>query len=213
MGFWSSVGSIVSSTFSAIGGLAASVASTVIKVATSAEVWQSLGSVVKAVGSVLGVIPSNQTAEKYGERVLSAGAEGITSDSFDSYHEYIAAIRDFELKPELADRWSKEEKIAASAGVVAEGLTELKSFSLNSALSLMILAAQHPTFFNAERVLTLLGKTNDFSLIADYFRDDLDLHDEKKVEALLVDSEQGQVEARAPEDVTATLRQLRAEAE
>lgn len=209
MGLWSTVGSIVSSTFSAIGGLAASVASTVIKVATSAEVWQSLGSVVKAVGTVLGMIPPDQSAEKYGERVLAAGAEGIKPDNFDSYNEYVAAIRSFELKPDVADRWSKEEKIAASAGAVAQGLTEFKGFSLNSAISLIALAAQYPTFFNAERVLVLLEKNSDFSLIADYFTDDLDLHDEKNVETLLVDS----AADRSPADVTATLRQLRADTE
>lgn len=209
MGFFSSIGLALSS----IGSFVASVASTVLKIATTPDIVRAISAVVQVIGIALDILRPDQSPEKHGEKVLAAAEMGITPDAFATFDEYSQAIKNFEVKPGLEGKWSKEQKIAASAGVIAQGLTEYKSFSMDSAISLLMLVAQKPEFFTAERVLNLMGKTNDFTLIRDYLDDELDLYDSERVEAWLASAEADMSDGLSREEIVASLRAQRADAE
>lgn len=205
MGFFSLVGAALS----VVGGIAATVGSTLLKVVTNPATWKVIANVVSVVGEVLNIFPNNSSVEKHGEQVLAAGEEGITPESFDSFEEYSDAIKNFEVNPVLKDKWSKEEKIAASAGIVAKGLTELKGFSMDSVMSLMMLVALKSDFFTPERVISLIEKNTDFKMLHDYVDNQLDRFDRKDVENLLLKNEQSLTPDVSPEAFTEKVRQLR----
>ncbi len=211
MGLFSAVLSVASAAVSVIGGLAGSVASTLISVVTSPATWNAISGVVNIIGSVLNIFPANCNPEQHGEKVLAAAEAGIKADDFSSFEEYASAIKNFEVKPELKEKWSTGDKIAASAGVVAQGLTEIKGFSVESAVSLIFLVAQKSDFFTPERVGGLLEKTQDFQQIRDYLEGDLDRFDSKEVETLLLKNEQGLAAGINPEAFSEKLRSMREE--
>jgi hypothetical protein len=74
---------------------------------------------------------------------------------------------------------------------------------MDSAISLLMLVAQKPEFFTAERVLNLMGKTNDFTLIRDYLDDELDLYDSERVEAWLASAEADMPDGLPKEEIVA----------
>lgn len=209
MGFFSAIGSALTS----IGSFVASVATTVIKIATTPEILRAISAVVQIIGIALDIIRPDQSPEKHGEKVLAAAEAGITPESFDSFDAYSQAIKDFEVRPGQEGKWTKEQKIAASAGVIAQGLTEYRSFSVDSAISLFMLVAQKPAFFTADRVLHLLSQTNDFTLIRDYFDDELDLYDSERVETWLASAEAAMPDGLSPQEIIASLRAQRTHAE
>ena len=205
MGFFGAIGAALS----VVGGIAATVGSTLLKVVTNPTTWKVIAEVVSVVGALLKIFPINSGAEKHGEQVLAAGEAGITPDSFNSFEEYSDAIKNFEVNPTLKDKWSKEEKIAASAGVVAKGLTELKGFSMDSVMSLMMLVALKSDFFTPDRVVSLIEKNTDFKMIRDYVDNQLDRFDRQEVETLLLKNEQSLTPDVSPEVFAEKLRQLR----
>ena len=209
MGLFSSIGSIFCTAVSVVGGFAGTVGSTLLRIVTNPTTWKVIAEVVNTIGNLLKILPDNADPEKHGEKVLAAADAGITPDGFSSFEEYSNTIKAFEVNPDIKGKWSKEEKIAASAGVVAKGLTEFKGFSKDSALSLMMLVAQKSDFFTPERVASLLDKTKDFQIINDYVTNELDHFDRKDVETLLLKNEQSLIPDTSPEVFAEKLRHLR----
>lgn len=209
MGWFSSFSSALSS----ISSFVANVASTVLKISTTPVIMNAISAVVQVIGLALDILRPDQSPEKHGEKVLAAAEMGITPDAFATFDEYSQAIKNFEMKPGLEGKWSKEQKIAASTGVIAQGLTEYKSFSMDSAISLLMLVAQKPEFFTAGRVLNLMDKTNDFNLIRDYLDDELDLYDNERVEAWLASTEADMPDGLSREEIVTSLRAQRVDEE
>ena len=137
MGFWSSVGSAISSACSSIGSAIGSACSAVMggigsvisnagslfsALAIVIPITGALGKVVAAldiIGKILGVQEPGEDTEDIGDRAIQAQEAGISPEDYATYKEYSAAIKNFELDPkrsaEISDLDKKLAGIATQA--------------------------------------------------------------------------------------------------
>ena len=114
MGFWSSVGSAISSGLSAVCSAVSSIGSAAVSFASEClpkvgtiltTLGGSLGmvaNVVVAVCQILSILRQDESAEDLGDRALQAAENGIRPENFDRYDDYLDSIRKFEINPEKA---------------------------------------------------------------------------------------------------------------
>jgi len=186
MGFFSFVGSIVSSAFNAV-------KSVIEKVGLGFETaLKVIVAIVVAVGKALGIIPEDEVPEELGDRVIQAEAQGIVPEKFDTYAEYMKKVRELEIDPELSEKSTLEEKRAAFLTVANKGIEE----KLDSKIGLPFWGevAKNESYFTPERVTSILKEFSsngmDPAKITDYFEANLAPDERDKVEENLVKSEQ-----------------------
>ena len=136
MGFWSGLGSIISSAVSvvasavsSIGGALASSAGNFLKIASP---W--LGAVMKVievVSNLLGILNPKEDIEEIGAKAMDADKK---PEDFDSNAEYIDYLRnDIELDREKFENATEVDKMArkaVGASIVIKGIEEKKGFDI-----------------------------------------------------------------------------------
>lgn len=168
MGFFSGLGSVFSSIVggisSAISSLGSSISSFVSGVgAIVAGAIEALAPVAQAIGKVantllqgLGIIKPDEKTEDIGDRALQAADKGITIEKFDKFEDYMNALRDFPLDPEVSAKRSSAEKLVAGIAVGTTGIEQKYHVAPGSLASMWLLPISNPDYFTAERLQTLL---------------------------------------------------------
>jgi len=130
MGFWSGLGSLVSSACSFVGSCVSSVGRALVGAATT--VIEKLGSVidtvvnvVKSVGVALGIIKPEDNIEELGARACESD---LKPENFDSVTEYIEHLKnDIELDKEKFESRSKDVRLAHKGiglAIMKDGIKE-----------------------------------------------------------------------------------------
>lgn len=171
MGFWSSLGSAISSTVSSIGSAVSSFCTSVLPRITSTleSIGSVIGGIANAVLKIFGVFEEDDDVEDMGDRAIQAGEAGIKPENFDTYDEYMAEIRNFKLDPERSAELSSVEKLAAGLGIGAVGLEKKLDAPEGSMGVLWLLAASNPAFFTADRLVHLVKSGADLLQVASFF--------------------------------------------
>ncbi|MDQ7002978.1 MAG: hypothetical protein Q9N02_09900 [Ghiorsea sp.] len=136
MGFWSSLGSFVSSAIScvssvvsSIGGALASAASSLLKIA--GPLLGPIGQVVQVIGIALDVLKPKEHVEELGAKAMESDK---SMADFESTSEYIDYIRnEIKLDKEKFEHASKAEKMARTAigtCIAIKGVEEKKGFDI-----------------------------------------------------------------------------------
>ncbi len=207
MGFWSSVGSCISSVGSFVSSCATGIMNTVGSVCSGAI--NSILTAVKGVGAFIDIIAKldlgplgmivgavvkicnllglieDEDPEELGEKVLQAEEEGLTPESCENYKEYMDKINNFELDPEKSMEYELVDKLAA-AGVYCEGVLVHKfGFGIAKLVPIII---EDSSFQNPEKLASLIEncEKNNFTLddMADYLNGDLTGKQETAVESV-----------------------------
>lgn len=164
MGFFSSIGSALSSMGSAIGNAVGSIGSAlssfasgiapiIAKIVTELEpVAVALGKFAAAFLQGLGILKPDEKPEDIGERALQAAEKGITTDNFHDFESYLDALRDFDLDPEKASKRSAAEKLVAGIGVGTVAMERKYNAAPGSLDTLWLLPIANPTYFTPERM-------------------------------------------------------------
>ena len=125
MGFWSSVGSAISSGFSAVCSAVSSIGGAAIGFAR--ECLPKVGSILATVGGSLGMVANlvvavcqifstlrqDEKAEDLGDRALQAAENGIRPENFDHYQDYLEHDRGMYCDYEKAAPGYKAETFEA----------------------------------------------------------------------------------------------------
>lgn len=168
MGFWSSVGSVVSSVGSAISSGISSIGSALSSFSnTIAPVIGSIISAIPAIGKTVanvaqgvlgafGVLKPDEKIEEVGERALQAAEAGITYEEFDDFDEYLDELRNFDLDPEKSNKRTPAEKIVAGLGVGSAGLEDKLDLNTGDLSSMWLLPMTNSSYFNADKLTSLL---------------------------------------------------------
>lgn len=120
--------------------------------------------VVKAVANfantllhALAIFRPDETVQDMGERALQAAEQGITLDKYDNkFDEYMAALRDFDLNPESAEKYSPVEKFVAGLGIATVGIEDKFNAEHGSLNSIWLLPATNADYFTSDRIKSLL---------------------------------------------------------
>ena len=185
MGLWSSLCSVGSS----IGSFCSSAISSIssgLSAATSylggalgkvvekgLEVGKDiLGTVGKIASSVLqdfDIFKENETVEDMGDRALQAHEKNIVPEQFDDFGEYLENLRNFNLDPEMTQEIKTDQKIYKGLEVAGRGLDDKFNTPTGTMAKVMLMVAQAPDYFTADRVKTILDSGMNVVLVADYF--------------------------------------------
>lgn len=156
-----SVGSAITATVTAIGTAVSSFAATVGPilvniVKTIPSVLESISKFADVFLRALSILKPGEQIDEIGDRALQAKEQGITMDKFDNFDDYMAALRDFKLNPEVSKTHSKEEKLVAGMAVSTVGIEDKFNAERGSLNGLWLLPLANPAFFTPERMQSLL---------------------------------------------------------
>ena len=82
------------------------------------ECAKIVGNVLTEIAKALGLIKPDENAIELGDKAIQAEAEGIVSEKFETYQEYLQAVRDFEIDPEKSMQISETDKLAKGAELI-----------------------------------------------------------------------------------------------
>ena len=160
--------SSISSVASTIGSVVGSIGSSLSSFATS--VAPVIGRVIEAVKPVAGfisqfaniflqamnILKPEEKVEDLGERALQAADEGITSDGFENFSDYLDALRNFDLDEEASAQRNPVVKLVAGLGVGSAGLEQRFNAQQGSLGSIWVLPITNPAYFTPERMQHLV---------------------------------------------------------
>ena len=198
MGFFSSIGSALSSMGSAIGNaigsigsalssFASGIAPIIAKIVTELEpVAVALGKFAAAFLQGLGILKPDEKPEDIGERALQAAEKGITTDKFHDFESYLDALRDFDLDPEKASKRSAAEKLVAGIGVGTVAMERKYNAAPGSLDTLWLLPIANPTYFTPERMQGIVSTGRFTGNVFDYLEKRLSAGDSGRLEDALI---------------------------
>lgn len=195
MGFWSSIGSAISSGFSsfcsAVGGaLSSALAIVSPMLALGIEAIKAVATIAHTVLTELGIIQPEEKVDDIGDRVQQASEAGIKPENYEKFDEYVTAIRGFELDPEKSKKTSESEKLLTGLSFASLALEDkFKGSDAGNLSNLWLLVAKNPDFFTGDRISSILSATTDIKSIKDYFDGKLTSSGADIIEQKLFDAE------------------------
>ncbi|PKH07129.1 hypothetical protein [Moritella sp. Urea-trap-13] len=207
MGFWSSVGSAISSACSSVCSAVSSFTSTAVNLVRevgnmAVEGLKSVANVICNIAKALGFMQVDEDPEEVGDKIIQAEEMGITLDSCEGdYEKYMENIRNFKVDPEKSKEISEKDKLVACSVVMGAQIEEHYGTSIAPLVPMM---ARMPEFFNGGRLKSMLDAGLSISKVGDYFNSSLNRKEVASVEADLVKQEA----KTAPDSDDAQLRDM-----
>ena len=106
----------------------------------------------------LGIIGPDENAKELGDKAIQAEEEGITPENYDSYEEYMDAVRKFELDPEKSEQIEDEDKLKKGTEIFTTVMVD--RLGKVSAEDLLVVMAKNPIYFE-NRMPLLMEKLKD----------------------------------------------------
>lgn len=202
-GIIASVGGAIASAVSSIGPAVANFCTHVVP--RIAPLLEQVGQVVKTVANViltaLEIFKHGEDVEHMGDRVLQAAGQGIKPEQFDTFDEYMAEIRNFQLDPEKTATTTGAEKLLAGLAIGTTGMEKKFDAPEGSLGAIWTMVASNPTYFTADRLTSILQSGGSVVNILRYFEGKLGLADGIQVRDTLMDLER----RRSPDKTDAAL--------
>ena len=185
MGFLSDLGSAISKGFSAVCSTVSAIGSAVSSFANSIKpvlgpVLSTIASLVphpavKAIANfanallhALAIFQPQETVQDMGDRALQAADQGITLEKFDKFDEYMDALRNFDINPELSEKYTPVEKFVAGLGIATVGLEDKFNAERGSLSDVWLLPLTNSEYFTPERIKDLLENGKQIGDVSAY---------------------------------------------
>lgn len=185
MNWLTSIGSAISNGFSAVCNTVSTIGSAVSSFANSIKpvlgpVLATIASLVphpavKAVASfanallhALAIFHPQETVQDMGERALQAAEQGITLEKFDKFDEYMGTLRNFDINPELSEKYTPVEKFVAGLGIATVGIEDKFNAEPGSLNDVWLLPLTNAEYFTPERVTSLLENGKQIGDVSAY---------------------------------------------
>jgi hypothetical protein len=198
-----SIGGAIASAVSTLGPAVSSFCTNILPriVPMLDQVGQILKTVANVVLSVIGIFKPGEDVENIGDRAMQAAEQGIKPEKFDSFDEYMAEIRNFQLDPEKSATTSDAEKLMAGLAIGATGLEKKFEVPEGSLGPIWLMVAINPVYFTADRLISILQTGSQVLNILRYFEGKLGPADAVNARDTMMDVER----KRSPEKSDATL--------
>ena len=151
----STVGSAVASFANSIKPVLGPVLTTLAQLAPHPAV-KAVANFANALLHVLTIFHPEETIQNMGERALQAAEQDITLDKFDNFDDYMAALRNFDLNPTLAEKYGLVEQIVAGLGIATVGIEDKFNAEPGSLNDVWLLPLTNLEYFAPERIKSLL---------------------------------------------------------
>lgn len=131
-------------------------------------VVRAVATCANALLHALSLFHPDETVDGMGERALHAAEQGITLDQFEDFDDYMEALRNFDLDPELSSKYNDAEKLAAGLGLATAALADKFNAQPENFYDIWSLPLSNPEYFTAERLKTLMENGKDFGDVRAY---------------------------------------------
>lgn len=185
MSWLSSIGSAISSGFSSVCNTVSAIGSAVSSFASSIKpvlgpVLTTLANLVphpavKAIANfantllhALAIFQPQETLQDMGDRALQAAEQGITLEERDKFDEYMDALRNFDLNPELSEKYTPVEKFVAGLGIATVGIEDKFNALPGSLNDVWLLPLSNSEYFTPERIKDLLENGKQIGDVSAY---------------------------------------------
>lgn len=204
MGFFSFVGSCLSSACSFVSSAISSAVSWCGEkfsaiVSAGAGILSGIGSMAGNLLRGLGLWSEKETPEDMGDRALQAHEQGIFPDKFENFGEYMENLRNFDLDPEKSKESTAEQKTFKGLEVAGRALEDRFNAPTGSMANVWLLAAANPDYFTSDRFQALLNSGVDIASVVDYFEGKLGGGESLEVEDQLVETDQATYPGKDPQ--------------
>ncbi len=132
------------------------ICSTVLTVCTAVHAVCRVAESVVSLGRSLGVIKTEESQEKLGERCLAAESVGITPENFDNdYEAYMKQVNEMDMSEVDTDRWTTQEKALKAIEVASGAMVNDLGPKAEQAILAMV---NHPEsdFYTPERMQKMI---------------------------------------------------------
>lgn len=137
--------------------------------------------VVTFVAQILGIFQKGDGVEDIGDRALQGAEQNITPDGYETFDEYMDALRNMELDPEKTENTSFLDKVLAGCGVSVQGFNAKLDESPEVLQDFYFLIAKNPDFFTADRAGQYTSHFDQVGDIVDFFKGNLDAPEEVSI--------------------------------
>ncbi len=194
MGFFSSLGNFVGGVISTVASTLGSAFSTIMStigttIGTILEKGEAfISKIIEGVNGLLqglGILKPNERIDEMGERALQAAQKGITPDRFDNFDQYLNALRNFPLDPEMAKNRPAIERQAAAIMLSTSALKDKWDLTDRQSFAVLTLMGASNGYFTPERVRDWVATGRLASDVFDYLDRRLSGEDAARVERRL----------------------------
>lgn len=167
--------------------------------------------VVTLVSEVLGIFKKGDEVDDIGDRALQGAEQDITPDGYETFDEYMDALRNIELDPEKSEQTSFLDKVLAGCGVSVQGFNAKVDESPEVLQDFYMLIANNPDFFTEERAGQYTTHFDQLGELVDFFKGTLDAPEEISVLDRLIEIERsmGNDQANARDQLQEVLQESR----
>ena len=176
MGFWSSIGSFVSSAASWVGSaLSASVEwagkALTTMVSVGGEIVKGVVGVANELMHNLGIFRQDDPPlEDWGDRAMQAHAQQIFPEQFENFSDYLDTLRNFEIDPKKTLKTNDAQKTLKGLEIAGRALEDRFNAPEGSMANVWLLAGSNPEYFTSKRFESIFSAGMDIRQIADYFQ-------------------------------------------
>ncbi|MGL5040156.1 MAG: hypothetical protein ACRC6D_08600 [Aeromonas sp.] len=150
--------SAVSSLGSALSSFASGISAVVGAICTALpKLGEALGQFGNGLLKGLGILKPDEDMADFGEKALQAAENGVTSDKFDDFDDYVAALRNFDLDPEKAKNRSQADKLSSGMALGTVALEKKYDQQPGALNGIWLLPLANKEYFTADRVGDLVS--------------------------------------------------------
>lgn len=117
---------------------------------------------------ILSIFHEDENVQDMGDRALQASEQGITLEKFENFDDYMAALRNFEINPEMSEKYSSAEKFIAGLGIATVGIEDKFNVEPGGLNNLWILPIANSDYFTPERIKGMLENGKVIGDVAAY---------------------------------------------
>lgn len=157
LGALASAGAAISSAVATIGtavsSFATSIAPTLGSILTTIKTYaEPLAKFANTFLQLLDILKPGEKIEDFGDRALQAASQDIKMENFEKFGDYIAALRNFEINPELSSKSNSVAKLVAGLGLATIGVEDKFNAQRGSLNHLWLLPLVNPGYFTPEKM-------------------------------------------------------------
>lgn len=170
----SSIGTAVSTFVASVGPTFAGI------LAKSGTVIEKMARFANSFLEIANILQQGEDVRHLGDRALQAAnaPEPKKPENYSTSADYLAALREFKLNPEISNKTNEETKLVAGLAVSELAIKEKFNINEGDLVGLWLLPLVNDKYFKPEKVLDFIGTGSLVGNVYNYLEDKLSAGDE-----------------------------------
>ena len=147
---------------------------------------QTVHQVIDVCAKILNILKPEESVSDIGAKALQATNDGFEAENFDKYDEYLDYIRSVEVSPEIAEKYTENDKILTGIAITSHAIEEKLGLPTDTMGILCSMVALNPDYFTPSRISSYINTGMDLGKVIAYFTNKLNATESFKTEQSLI---------------------------